>query len=1030
MSVPETITTPNHAANEDTTSPAPASTVESNPLIPVIVDPRVCAWPPNEQTEEGFYAPLVDVLDLAYRYDAHFAAYSRPDRPARLKNEALPLLLATGGILMVLMVLDVDCEESHRTKVPAPDSWFAAECKKLERLEEVMPGLFVARSRGGYRIVLRLAPPFPIRDDADRARWTLYYRRCCAYLARMFGIVSDPACADWTREFRVPHATREPEKGPEERDVYGNAAEVGLWNYSPEPGTLDDDIAIASALAANNVAWRQRVLQPLSRYKAELTGTSAPARAGRTARPARPNVQHYATVSTASGAVVGTGDTTPHGASAWLAAQPPAVEGDGGDAVTYKAALGLVKGFGLSPAVAFDLLVHEYNPRCSPLWSRAALEHKVRSATKASVPEGYLLHRAKQTAIIITTKEWEVVDQAEAALAANGALYQRGGQLVDVVRDARELRAAGVRRPPNAPRIREVALPRLREEVTRVAILQAIDPKGVPHLAHPPKWLIEELAARGRWQGVPHLEGVVETPILRPDGSVLQTPGYDQATGVLFIPSQTFIPVDQAPTPSDARAALAVLQEPFADFPFAGPEHLAAAIAAQLTMFSRYAFSGPSPAIAIDAPTAGTGKSLLADTLGITGTGRPMARMSQAPDEAEERKRITAIAIAGDPAVLLDNVTRPLGSGALDAALTSEFWHDRVLGTNRTVTLPLRVLWLVTANNLQVNGDTARRVLNVRLDARTEHPEQRTAFRHPDLLAWVRQERARLVHAALTLLRAFFFAGAPATGLSGWGSYEDWSRVVRGAVVFAGLRDPAETRSALRGRADAEVAALSGVLEGLETLCGADKLEAGELVDRMYASLHVHGRLHAALLELRPLRAGQVLDASAVGYTLRRYRERVVGGKRLTSEKVGDRQRWYVERVRNSSTGGADVLTDVPSSATTSASAASPASATTPTSPASSASTTSTATSTASVASAWTRPPVLLRAPPSSGSRAAALRDRERELQRHFDEETDVLLEERLAELAAEEAEARAAHTGGQEQGVNNEKNRTDRSAR
>ena len=49
--------------------------------------------------------------------------------------------------------------------------------------------------------------------------------------------------------------------------------------------------------------------------------------------------------------------------------------------------------------------------------------------------------------------------------------------------------------------------------------------------------------------------------------------------------------------------------------------------------------------------------------------GRPMARMAPATKEDEERKRITAIAVAGDPLVLIDNVTGLLGTAALDAAL-------------------------------------------------------------------------------------------------------------------------------------------------------------------------------------------------------------------------------------------------------------------------------------------------------------------------------------------------------------------------
>lgn len=45
-------------------------------------------------------------------------------------------------------------------------------------------------------------------------------------------------------------------------------------------------------------------------------------------------------------------------------------------------------------------------------------------------------------------------------------------------------------------------------------------------------WLQRALACGREWSGVPHLEGVACSPILRSDGTVLQTPGYDAETGL------------------------------------------------------------------------------------------------------------------------------------------------------------------------------------------------------------------------------------------------------------------------------------------------------------------------------------------------------------------------------------------------------------------------------------------------------------------------------------------------------------------
>src|SRR5205807_793636 len=89
---------------------------------------------------------------------------------------------------------------------------------------------------------------------------------------------------------------------------------------------------------------------------------------------------------------------------------------------------------------------------------------------------------------------------------------------------------------------------------------------------------------------------------------------------------------------------------------------------------------------------------------------------------------------------------------------------------------------------------TARRTCRIRLESPEERPELRDVFRHPDLIGWVQRERPRLLAAALTILHGYFAAGRPDQRLKAWGSYAGWSDLVRGAVVWAGLADPGETR--------------------------------------------------------------------------------------------------------------------------------------------------------------------------------------------------------------------------------------------
>jgi hypothetical protein len=76
----------------------------------------------------------------------------------------------------------------------------------------------------------------------------------------------------------------------------------------------------------------------------------------------------------------------------YVAVMPAGQSGSGGHNATFAAACALVKGFGLSIDEARPIL-QEFNGRCSPPWSDAEIEHKLRSADGSADPEprGYLI---------------------------------------------------------------------------------------------------------------------------------------------------------------------------------------------------------------------------------------------------------------------------------------------------------------------------------------------------------------------------------------------------------------------------------------------------------------------------------------------------------------------------------------------------------------------------------------------------------------------------------------------------------------
>ena len=492
--------------------------------------------------------------------------------------------------------------------------------------------------------------------------------------------------------------------------------------------------------------------------------------------------------------------------------------------------------------------------------------------------------------VLIDTDEHRVVLETISTLTSDLDIYQRGNVLVRVLRDNQP--DDGIRRCGSSTTITALPPASLRERMTKVATFTKFVRQGdavVEMAAHPTPWLVSAVDARGDWPGIRYLAGISDVPILRPNGTLWQTPGYDGKTAVLFEPSGTFPPVPDDAHIDHAVAATSALKEVVCDFSFENDDHRAAWLAGLLTPLARFAFDGPSPLFLIDANVRGAGKGLLAQTVGQIVLGREMPVSSYTHDSDEMRKKITAIALAGDRMVHLDNLEGNFGNDTLDRALTTTRWKDRILGKSEQVDLPLLAVWYGTGNNVAVAADTTRRIIHIRLDVLDERPEERMGFRHPDLIGWIRSERPRLLTSALTILAAYCNAGRPTHDLTPFGSFEGWSSLVREAVVWVGLPDPCRTRTRLVESSDTTVDALGQLIQAWRQY---DFQGAGIVVSDLLATLYrkeftpnddASITMRAALENLVGCPPGKAPSARQVGNKLRHFRRRVVGGLYLDS---------------------------------------------------------------------------------------------------------------------------------------------------
>lgn len=296
-------------------------------------------------------------------------------------------------------------------------------------------------------------------------------------------------------------------------------------------------------------------------------------------------------------------------------------------------------------------------------------------------------------------------------------------------------------------------------------------------------------AVLGRHRSFRPLRGIAPSPVLREDGTVADTPGYDEVTGLLLDLDGVQLGIPAVPTAEQVRDAVdLLLDEWLGDFPFATPADRANALAFVLTYPLRE-LCGLVPLAVVSATSPGTGKSLFL-SLVVRLFTRHAPEMDSLPSSDDEtRKQITALLEAASPFVVFDESPEIRGK-SLARLLTASTWSDRLLGATERVRLPNRAVMAATGNNVQVIGDLRRRTYPITLRYDDPDPENRpaTSFRHADVARWTDENRGNLLSAVFTLIRAWVVQGRPERTPS-FGSFEGWEAVIGGVLQIAGVEN-------------------------------------------------------------------------------------------------------------------------------------------------------------------------------------------------------------------------------------------------
>jgi putative DNA primase/helicase len=523
-----------------------------------------------------------------------------------------------------------------------------------------------------------------------------------------------------------------------------------------------------------------------------------------------------------------------------------------------------------------------------PTWSDG-LESEKRDGRPVIQIKAGILHK------LATLAETALID-AGASLYVHGETIKR--PVVDEVDASRG-------RKTKVARFTEATSATLRDHLSRVADLEkwnAREKKYVP--TDLPRDVADTILSRdGEWR-FPRAVGVITTPTLRPDGTILSEPGYDAATRLILTDPPELPAIPERPSRSEALAALSVLDGLLAEFPFADEASHSVALSGLITPVVRGALV-VAPLHVVNAPEAGSGKSYLVDLASAIATGQRCPVIAAGRTEEETEKRLGAALMKGQALISIDNLNGELSGDALCQYIERPVNEVRVLGQSRNVRIESRSTMFATGNNIKITGDIVRRAITCGLDPDMERPEMRQFGADP--FETVLADRGRYIAAALTVVRAYSAAGCPGE-LPALASFGDWSRLVRSAIVWLGRADPIDTMEAAReddprkGVLRLLVAAwkeAGGVDNPMTTagLIALAEIKAGSSgLDGLKLK---HSELRNALVAVAAAAAGRSeIDTVRLGKWLGQQNGRVVDGLKIASQRnnVAKQKMWLLTK--------------------------------------------------------------------------------------------------------------------------------------
>lgn len=458
-----------------------------------------------------------------------------------------------------------------------------------------------------------------------------------------------------------------------------------------------------------------------------------------------------------------------------------------------------------------------------------------------------------------------IVTNAEQILSATSEIFQINGMVVTIETDK-------VSREVSTTRLGPTQIVRKLDQVAHWEQCRTPQRGWVP--MDPPEKIADQIYRAGKSSKIPPLLGVARQPFLRDDGSLVTANGYDELSCIYgaFNPSE--YQIKSAPSHEDAQLALSCLRELLSEVPFASPEDESAALSALLTAAIRPSLP-LAPGFHAVAHSIGSGKSFLMKIISTFATSQHVPGIAFPSEKDEMNKTLVALLMKSPAVINFDDLNVDIyPSESLKMALTEEYLASRILGYSKEVTCSTKTLFLFSGNNVFPIRDMARRVISIHLDPQCETPATRV-FKKPNLEQELRQNRGRLVSAAITIIQAWKTAGQPITDVKPIASFTAWSMLCRQPLLWLGVPDPGSRLfEQLQSDPDREI--LGRILHGWHQMFGS---KAYLLRDAIPKLDNADPDLHEAIREVADQRGS--VNHRMLGWWIKKHAGKIVDGFRF-----------------------------------------------------------------------------------------------------------------------------------------------------